>query len=36
MRRVQTGRLRNYVVFIVVATVALFVLIGIFRSSFAG
>ena len=32
LRRVQTGRLRQYVMFIVVGTVALFVLISFFWS----
>ena len=36
LRRVQTGRLRQYVVLIVVGTVALFILISFFRSSMAG
>ncbi len=36
MRRIQTGRLRQYVMFIVVGTVALFVLLSFFRSSWAG
>jgi len=36
MRRVQTGRLRQYVLLIVVGTVALFILITFFRSSWAG
>ena len=32
MRRMQTGRLRQYVMFIVVGTVALFILISFFWS----
>ncbi len=36
MRRIQTGRLRQYVMFIVVGTVALFILLSFFRSSWAG
>jgi len=37
LKRLQTGRLRQYVMFIVVGTVALFVLASIvFRSSSAG
>ena len=37
LKRLQTGRLRQYVMFIVVGTVALFVLASVvFRSSFAG
>jgi NADH-quinone oxidoreductase subunit L len=36
LRRVQTGRLRQYVLFIVVGTVALFILLSFFRSSWAG
>lgn len=36
MRRMQTGRLRQYVLFIVVGTVALFILVSFFRSSWAG
>jgi NADH-quinone oxidoreductase subunit L len=36
MRRVQTGKLRQYVMFIVVGVVALFILMSFFRSSWAG
>lgn len=36
LRRVQTGRLRQYVMLIIVGTVALFILITFFRSSWAG
>ena len=37
LKRVQTGRLRQYVMFIVVGTVAIFVLATLlFRTSFAG
>jgi len=37
MRRLQTGRLRQYVMFIVVGTVAIFVLATLlFRTSLAG
>ena len=37
LKKLQTGRLRQYVMFIAVGTVALFVLASmLFRSSFAG
>ncbi|HTQ38673.1 MAG TPA: proton-conducting transporter membrane subunit, partial [Pirellulales bacterium] len=36
MRRMQTGRLRQYVMLIVVGTVGLFILITFFRSTWAG
>ena len=36
LRRVQTGRLREYVLFIVLATVVLFVLISLVQNSLAG
>ena len=36
LRRLQTGRIREYVLFIVLATVVLFVLISLVRNSLAG
>jgi NADH:ubiquinone oxidoreductase subunit 5 (subunit L)/multisubunit Na+/H+ antiporter MnhA subunit len=36
LRQLQTGRLRQYVMFIVIGTVGLFILLSFFRSSWAG
>ena len=36
LRRIQTGRIREYVLFIVIGTVVLFVLISLVRNSLAG